>query len=72
MHGQRGLLAVEKNLQVRAFSLLKGGALLGKPLFHLLGVHENININVVFNDLASTYAFVNAGVNLFLGSFKSD
>jgi len=46
--------------------------LLLEPFFHLLGIHANININVVFNELASTSAFVNTGVNLFLGSFKSD
>jgi hypothetical protein len=41
VHGQRGLFAVQKNLEMRTLARLKGGPLLFQPLFHLLGVHAS-------------------------------
>jgi hypothetical protein len=41
VHGQRGLFAVQKNLEMRTLARLKGGPLLFQPLFHLLGVYAS-------------------------------
>ena len=39
VHGQSGLSAIEKNLQMGTLPENEGGALPLQPLLHLLGVH---------------------------------
>lgn len=48
VHGQRRLLAVQKNFQVRTFTELKSRALLFQPFFHLLRVHNADNKHMCF------------------------